>query len=162
MQVIRLKEFLVHIVECEKLFIRVNRIGDSVEVPLRDLLTNITKALAMNFKQDVDFIRMEIRSEEERKSSESITRLRDFTIQTLRTISLVFDFIYEKTQINDYKLVLSKKESYDAANSKSTIENMIGIWCLNSSIVFNQLSSKCRSVILTSGTLSPLKTFAGV
>ena len=40
-------------------------------------------------------------------------------------------------------------------------EHVIGFWCLNSSIIFKQISDAARSVILTSGTLSPLQTFAG-
>lgn len=161
-QVMRVKEFLGHILESETLFTKVTRIGESVEVPIKDFLTRISKDLASDFRKDVDFIRIEMRLEEERHSSASFIRLSNFTVQILRMISLVFEFIYDKTQICDYKLVLSIKEVYDHVNSKSFIENMISIWCLNSSIVFNQLSSKCRSVILTSGTLSPLQTFAGV
>ncbi|KAG0268519.1 Fanconi anemia group J protein [Linnemannia exigua] len=33
-------------------------------------------------------------------------------------------------------------------------------WCLNPGVIFRQLSTKARSVILTSGTLSPMDSFA--
>jgi len=36
----------------------------------------------------------------------------------------------------------------------------LGIWCLNPEIAFRALADKCRSIVLTSGTLSPLSSFA--
>uniref|UniRef100_A0A7S2RVG0 Regulator of telomere elongation helicase 1 homolog n=1 Tax=Mucochytrium quahogii TaxID=96639 RepID=A0A7S2RVG0_9STRA len=34
------------------------------------------------------------------------------------------------------------------------------IWCLNPAVAFRSLAERCRSVILTSGTLSPINSFA--
>jgi Rad3-related DNA helicase len=166
-KVIGLKEFLGLVLESEKLFTRVARVGDPVEASLKDFLANITKNQASNFKKDLEFIRFEMRLEEEsstRRPSNNtvIKRLSNFTVWTLKRISQVFDFMFDQTQINDYKLVLRKYEHYDPAKTTSIIENVISLWCLNSSIVFNHLSGPCRSVILTSGTLSPLQTFSGV
>ena len=39
-------------------------------------------------------------------------------------------------------------------------ERLIGFWCLNSSVVFKPIADEARSVILTSGTLSPMVSFA--
>eukprot|EP00158_Paraphelidium_tribonemae_P005716 Partr_v1_DN27482_c3_g1_i1_m71996 putative helicase 1 len=36
----------------------------------------------------------------------------------------------------------------------------IGIWCLNPGVIFSPIAKECRSVILASGTLSPLSSFA--
>lgn len=36
----------------------------------------------------------------------------------------------------------------------------IHFWCLNSAVAFSKLTEKCRSVVLTSGTLSPMESFA--
>jgi Fanconi anemia group J protein len=33
-------------------------------------------------------------------------------------------------------------------------------WCLNPAVCFDELKEACRSIVLTSGTLSPLDTFA--
>jgi Rad3-related DNA helicase len=167
MQVIRLKEFLVHILSSESMFTQVERVGVSVEASLKDFLENITKFSASNFKNDLELIRNEMRLEEERQNQyrqnqSSFKRLSNFTVWTLKGISQVFDFMFHQMQINDYKLVLRKNERYDHAKSTSSIENVFSLWCLNSSIVFNHLSGQCRSVILTSGTLAPLSTFSGV
>jgi Fanconi anemia group J protein len=35
-----------------------------------------------------------------------------------------------------------------------------GLWCLNPEIVFKDITSRARSVILTSGTLAPMETFS--
>jgi hypothetical protein len=35
------------------------------------------------------------------------------------------------------------------------------LWCLNPAVVFKSLSEVARSVLLTSGTLSPLDSFSG-
>jgi len=37
----------------------------------------------------------------------------------------------------------------------------VGFWCLNPAVTFRFLSSAAQSVILTSGTLSPMESFAG-
>lgn len=37
----------------------------------------------------------------------------------------------------------------------------LGIWCLNPCVVFRCLSDVARSVLLASGTLSPLDSFSG-
>jgi Rad3-related DNA helicase len=167
LRVIGLKEFLVHVLESEKLFTQVARVGDPVEASMKDFLANITVFTASNFKENLEFIRAEMRLEEESSTKRSsnttvFKRLSNFTVWTLKRISQVFEFMLHRTQINDYKLVLRKTERYDPAKDTSIIENVISLWCLNSSIVFNHLSGPCRSVILTSGTLSPLQTFSGV
>lgn len=37
----------------------------------------------------------------------------------------------------------------------------VNLWCLNAAVPFNALSRSARSVIVTSGTLSPINSFAG-
>lgn len=36
----------------------------------------------------------------------------------------------------------------------------LGLWCLNPALIFQQMAKPTRSVILTSGTLSPMDSFA--
>jgi len=36
----------------------------------------------------------------------------------------------------------------------------LNLWCLNPAVCFDELKGQCRSIVLTSGTLSPLVTFA--
>ncbi|KRY77245.1 Fanconi anemia group J -like protein [Trichinella pseudospiralis] len=41
-----------------------------------------------------------------------------------------------------------------------TMVDSINFWCMNPAVAFDDVSSKTKSVILASGTLSPLKTYA--
>jgi len=69
----------------------------------------------------------------------------------------------------DYRLVITRsKKGHDSnlrryrakANPEIGFKVTLSLWCLNPSIAFKQVSSKSHSVILTSGTLSPLDSFS--
>lgn len=36
----------------------------------------------------------------------------------------------------------------------------VNFWCMNPRVAFDKLKSKCHSIILTSGTLSPMDSFS--
>ena len=57
--------------------------------------------------------------------------------------------------MDDYRLVAYRKI---AANGR--FDSGISLYCMNPAIVFQALAGECRSVILTSGTLTPMDTFA--
>ncbi|KAJ2745055.1 hypothetical protein GGI20_002464 [Coemansia sp. BCRC 34301] len=44
--------------------------------------------------------------------------------------------------------------------SPSNRVNVLAFWALNSGVVFSEIAAKCRSIVLTSGTLSPLDSYA--
>ena len=57
----------------------------------------------------------------------------------------------------DFKVIVSLgEEGWGAAGGPSVL-----FLCLNAAIGFRELASGCRSVLITSGTLSPLDSFAG-
>ncbi|KAI8356641.1 helicase C-terminal domain-containing protein [Blakeslea trispora] len=72
----------------------------------------------------------------------------------------------------DYQLVLTKtlerpsapkrrrRRQPEATESRPQWVHRMAFWCLNPGVIFNRMSQDTRSVILTSGTLSPLSTFA--
>lgn len=70
----------------------------------------------------------------------------------------------------DFKLVLTSTRRGAGAGPRGAWRGrargdgapMLGleIWCLNPAVVFGRLTASARSVILTSGTLAPLATFA--
>ncbi|KAL9550370.1 hypothetical protein PS6_005585 [Mucor atramentarius] len=96
------------------------------------------------------------------------------SLTVLQGLITVLRFIFEPDQSNakDYQLVFMKTMTRAAANSnnrrrryqdpakKSLWVHKIGFWCLNPAIIFSDMCKTTRSVILTSGTLSPLNTFA--
>jgi len=80
------------------------------------------------------------------------------TIQVLTSLGIVLDFFFRtiNERADDYRLVVMKSPFQ---NSRTQWEVKACFWSMNPSIAFRDMSKNCRSVILTSGTLSPLKSF---
>lgn len=75
-------------------------------------------------------------------------------------LSLVKHMLLENNRYaDDFKMVLQLGNS--SYNSKfDNRDTKLGFWCLNPAVCFHSIKQKCRSVILTSGTLSPMSSFA--
>ncbi|KAF6001007.1 hypothetical protein F1559_001113 [Cyanidiococcus yangmingshanensis] len=56
----------------------------------------------------------------------------------------------------DYRLVLRREASNESARS---VEYRLGLWCMNPAVTFGYLREHARSIVLTSGTLSPMDSF---
>ncbi|CAK9222563.1 unnamed protein product [Sphagnum troendelagicum] len=63
-------------------------------------------------------------------------------------------------RVGDYQLVVKKYVKRNEAMAVSGWVTSISLWCLNPGVVFEEISSAARSIILTSGTLSPMDSFA--
>ncbi|KAF1789930.1 P-loop containing nucleoside triphosphate hydrolase [Phytophthora cactorum] len=91
----------------------------------------------------------------------------------LQSIMNVVDYMFRDSLkfIDDFKLVVIKSKSTwkENASFRSPTKRNGGdewelkmcIWCLNAAVAFSDVASQARSVILTSGTLSPMESFAG-
>ena len=67
-------------------------------------------------------------------------------------------FIYDEEDRNPQTQL--KKGKKTIQYSKSNFERVLGFWCFSPGVGFKQiLKLKPRSIILTSGTLSPLPSF---
>jgi Fanconi anemia group J protein len=53
-----------------------------------------------------------------------------------------------------------KFQSTKVDNMGKRILFTLGFWCLNPEVIFRDLTTTCKAVILTSGTLSPMDTFS--
>ncbi|KAI9495389.1 helicase C-terminal domain-containing protein [Zychaea mexicana] len=77
---------------------------------------------------------------------------------------MIFKFIFSEqgTREKDYSMALIKKIDRQQTRRTKTAdwEIKLAFWCLNPAIVFRNMAQETRSIILTSGTLSPLNTFA--
>ncbi|KAJ1663292.1 hypothetical protein IW140_005142 [Coemansia sp. RSA 1813] len=65
----------------------------------------------------------------------------------------------------DYRLARIKKFTNDNCSEESdpdwqSTTSTFALWAMSPGIIFSELSEKCRSIILTSGTLSPLSSYA--
>eukprot|EP00850_Spirogloea_muscicola_P004440 SM000019S04984 [mRNA] locus=s19:321229:329309:- [translate_table: standard] len=85
-------------------------------------------------------------------------QLNGLTAATLEGLftSLTFLLDENKERLRDFRLVVQKIFNQDAGMSKVTFN----LWCLNPAVAFDELAKLSRSIILTSGTLSPLDSFA--
>ncbi|CAL5082743.1 unnamed protein product [Urochloa decumbens] len=83
---------------------------------------------------------------------------RAMTLESLFS-SLSYFFANSGCNSCDYQLALQrfvKREGKDEISSKCTMS----LWCLNPAVVFREIADLTLSVILTSGTLSPMGSFA--
>lgn len=66
-----------------------------------------------------------------------------------------------KTNLDAYRMARTEeqiqKPGYKAGKNS---EIKLSLWCLNSSVIFSPLVASLRSVVLTSGTLSPMDVMA--
>ncbi|KAJ4967111.1 hypothetical protein NE237_018960 [Protea cynaroides] len=60
--------------------------------------------------------------------------------------------------IHDYQLVLQRYVKRDGEHGSRCIHSF-SLWCLNPAVVFREIADLSMSVILTSGTLSPMGSF---
>uniref|UniRef100_K3X4V5 Helicase ATP-binding domain-containing protein n=1 Tax=Globisporangium ultimum (strain ATCC 200006 / CBS 805.95 / DAOM BR144) TaxID=431595 RepID=K3X4V5_GLOUD len=95
-------------------------------------------------------------------------------LSTVQTVLHVADYMFrdELKYLDDFKLVVRKSRvnrnsggrfrgAYDTKAGGDGWELKMCIWCLNAAVAFSDVVKQCRSVILTSGTLSPMDSFAG-
>ncbi|XP_062594294.1 Fanconi anemia group J protein homolog isoform X2 [Saccostrea cucullata] len=106
-----------------------------------------------------------------------VIKLSSATLQTLEHIIKVFTYLYKNDLqfVTDYKMAVVKTTVYTRnantddmwLNSKRrrggapiqpTTQLSLNFWCMNPAVAFSDLSM-CRSVVLTSGTLSPINSF---
>ncbi|OVA04243.1 Helicase-like [Macleaya cordata] len=71
------------------------------------------------------------------------------------------DYFFSRNGLNalDYQLVLQRYVKRDAGKSGDWTHSL-SLWCLNPAVVFREIADKAMSVILTSGTLSPMSSFS--
>ncbi|XP_010935304.2 uncharacterized protein [Elaeis guineensis] len=74
--------------------------------------------------------------------------------------SLNYFFSENGSHALDYQLALQQHVKRDGSNAASGLKCTFSLWCLNPAIVFREIANFSLSVILTSGTLSPMGSFA--
>uniref|UniRef100_M4BYL5 Major facilitator superfamily (MFS) profile domain-containing protein n=1 Tax=Hyaloperonospora arabidopsidis (strain Emoy2) TaxID=559515 RepID=M4BYL5_HYAAE len=95
-----------------------------------------------------------------------------YGLATVQSILTVVDYMFRDSlkYIDDFKLVVIKSKSTWQENTSSRFstkrnvdewEIKLCIWCLNAAVAFSDITRQARSVILTSGTLSPMESFVG-
>jgi len=82
---------------------------------------------------------------------------------------LEYMFIKDSVYRDDYRMAVMRSQTRKRGGNRGWVgkgENAmvtvitLSFWCLNPAVCFDQLKTEVRSVVLTSGTLSPMDTFA--
>ncbi|XP_077246888.1 RAD3-like DNA-binding helicase protein isoform X2 [Tasmannia lanceolata] len=74
--------------------------------------------------------------------------------------SLSYIFSREGLHALDYQLALQRYVKRGDVHAASGWTHSLSLWCFNPAIVFKEIADLSLSVILTSGTLSPMSSFA--
>jgi fanconi anemia group J protein len=73
-----------------------------------------------------------------------------------------FMFMNDCVHIDKYKMVIERvSASHRGGRVSGKTDIAFNLWCLSADVAFKDLGDSCHSIILTSGTLSPLDSFAG-
>ncbi|ESQ34721.1 hypothetical protein EUTSA_v10006615mg [Eutrema salsugineum] len=101
-----------------------------------------------------------IRTSKEAEMEPDMPHLSGISVLTLEELfaSLTYFFSRNGSHILDYQLGLQR--SAKRGDSSGTWTHTFSLWCLNPSVVFKDLADVSLSVILTSGTLSPMNSFS--
>lgn len=98
----------------------------------------------------------------------------------LKGLFMVLDYLFRKNSrfADDYKVAIQQTYSWtnqiaifdknallpvpkNKKHSRQKIGvNVLNFWCLNPAVAFSDINDKVRTIVLTSGTLSPLKSFS--
>ncbi|XP_078337247.1 Fanconi anemia group J protein homolog [Crassostrea virginica] len=109
--------------------------------------------------------------------SGQVVKVSSATLQTLEHITKVLRYLYKNDlqYVTDYRMAVVKATVYTRnANTDDmwlnpkrrrggqamtpTTQLSLNFWCMNPGVAFSDLSV-CRSIVLTSGTLSPINSF---
>eukprot|EP00899_Mesostigma_viride_P027820 jgi/Mesvir1/8222/Mv12510-RA.2 len=84
------------------------------------------------------------------------------SLSTLEGLFTILDFMLgdDGQNLQSYRLAILKYSKWNDSTRSSLMTVDLCLWCLNPAVAFTKVASKARSVILTSGTLSPMCSFA--
>ncbi|KAJ1411488.1 P-loop containing nucleoside triphosphate hydrolase [Sesbania bispinosa] len=74
--------------------------------------------------------------------------------------SLTYFFSRNGSHMLDYQLALQRRVRKDDRRAFGNWTHTLSLWCLNPAVVFRDVADLSLSVILTSGTLSPMASFS--
>ncbi|XKL64380.1 hypothetical protein PGB90_004466 [Kerria lacca] len=129
------------------------------------------------FKQTFGAILAEKEANAEEDSENNTETIPGRTKSLIQGLILVLEFLYDPAYTCDYHVVVTKSMRNRAfevpetdtdgwfSTKKKKQKNIsewryaLHFWCFNPATVFNEIKEKVRSVVLTSGTLSPMNSF---
>ncbi|CDS02763.1 hypothetical protein LRAMOSA00167 [Lichtheimia ramosa] len=103
-----------------------------------------------------------------KEEDEEVKSQKCLTLKSLRVLEglfLVLGYIYKEGRDfrNDYTMAIIERVSRNGPITPRTDtpwSAKLAFWCQNPGVTFHEIAEQAHSVVLTSGTLSPLNTFA--
>ncbi|XP_071790208.1 Fanconi anemia group J protein homolog [Asterias amurensis] len=116
--------------------------------------------------------------EPQKKDKEEGTSLSSGSGITLKNLFVIFGFLTKDSNkfMKDYKVVIMRSQVFGKPKQKSTDDRWVtknkrsnssvgswpislNFWCLNPAVAFTDFGEDTRTIVLTSGTLSPMSSF---
>lgn len=97
-----------------------------------------------------------------KNKKEDAMQMTNKTATILEMWAILIEYALMKGFIDDYRVVVELKQIRNQARGRVsfTDELWLNMWCMNPAASFTDLKKMARSVILTSGTLSPMASFS--
>ncbi|KAH6567719.1 hypothetical protein BASA62_005934 [Batrachochytrium salamandrivorans] len=98
----------------------------------------------------------------DKSNPHALQTLHKRSLQIIGAIVMILKWLFssDADYINDYRMVLTKSEGDSRQKDGPTWIYTFSFWCLNPAVIFKEIESLTRSIILTSGTLSPIHSFS--
>ncbi|KAJ3275157.1 Fanconi anemia group J protein [Terramyces sp. JEL0728] len=153
----------------EKEFTRVSKIWNGFEAialiqgiginsdNLNNLLADLKRLNDSLFRDD-DQVEVDVQSSHAKEQTKNI-KISVLTANLLTELLTIVEYLIFPGHSfeTDYKMILSRQSG--ERDGVSSFDYVLGFRCLNPGVIFQDIAAKCRSVILTSGTLSPMDTY---
>jgi len=114
-----------------------------------------------------------VTEEQEAGFEDATPALSKKALDCIEGIFSILEYMYVKDSVyrDDYRMAVVQTQTRKRGgtgwlkkgrNDGTTLVKVITLhfWCLNPGVCFDELKNDCRSIVLTSGTLSPIVTFA--
>jgi len=107
-------------------------------------------------------IREWLKQEEENAvDAQSLTvDVSDGVLRFIEEFTTMATYLLDNKHKEDFKMAVIPSSEYDSKSRRRKTVHILEVWCFNPAIAFQQVVNDCRSVILTSGTLTPQDSFS--
>ena len=137
--------------------------------PLLGHLSHYMKLTPTSFENLSTYISEMRQAENEKKVAlkkspkAKVKLLPESTLNTVDSLIIVLNYMMRNDLqfFNDYRVLLIKSKTRSPGYRVPVWTIKLCFWCMNPAVAFSDIEKASRSIILTSGTLSPMDSFSG-
>merc|ERR1711988_659871 len=122
---------------------------------LRSLQKHFKNASALSVEHSVSSPQADAATAVNALSNKALLALEKF-------LTIMGIWLSEKLTMSDYRVVLWRERRRNGGDdpNQSSWSDKLCFWCMNPAVIFSKLAKEVRSIVLSSGTLVPLASFA--